>query len=87
MRFLFLQTIIVILLCIFIATLSSLTELGLPGWLLTGASGYALYKIYRRIRSGFKTNGPKEKHVSNDDDHSDLSRWLESLMFDDMTGE
>jgi len=77
MRFLFTQIVIVILVCIFFAALSNLTELGLTGWIMAGASGYSLYKIYIGIHNGFKPGGRKAA--------SGLSAVLESFMFDDVT--
>jgi len=69
--------IIVILVSVFFTTLSNLNELGTAGWLLTGASGYALYRIYRGIHENFRLT--KRRNVSK------LSGTLESFMFYDAT--
>ena len=78
MRFLFTQILIVILVCIFFTALSDLSELGITGWLITGASGYVLYRIYKQINYNFKSY--KRRNASG------LSSTLESYMFADVTG-
>ena len=86
MRFLFIQIIIVILVCIFIAALSNLTELGAIGWLIAGSTGHALYKIYKHMHYSIRKTGTKEKCPSCNRSLSDISGQLQSLMFDDATG-
>jgi len=86
MRFLVIQMIIVILVCIFIATLANLTEMGIVGWIIAGSSGHALYKIYKHMYYSSKSGGAKRKCVSCDSEVTDFSGQIESFMFDDVTG-
>jgi len=86
MRFLFIQIIIVILVCIFIAALSNLTEMGLVGWIIIGSTGHALYKIYKHMHYRLKSTSTKEKCPFCNPFESNISKTLQSLMFDDATG-
>ena len=86
MRFLCIQITIVILVCIFIAALSNLTELGAVGWIVAGSAGYTLHKIYRHMHKSLKTKVSKERCLFCDPDESELSGQLHSFMFDDATG-
>ena len=87
MRFLLAQMIIVILVCVFIAALSNLTELGAVGWIIAGSTGHCLFKIYRLMYNSFKAAdvNARSQPPCNNGSHS-LSRRLESFMFDDATG-
>ena len=78
MRFLIIQIVIVILVCIFIAALSNLTELGFVGWILAGSTGHALFKIFKHMHDGMKSSKSPET--------SDFSDKMQSFMFDDATG-
>jgi len=86
MKFLFTQVIIVILICIFIATLSNLTELGVIGWIVAWSSGHALYKIYKHMHYSFRSYGAKKKCEFCDHTASDFSKQVQTFLFDDATG-
>ena len=85
MKFLFTQMIIVILVCIFIAALSNLTELGAIGWILAASTGHALYKIYKHMYYSFRTGDKKQTHTPYRPQQSYLSEQIRSFMFDDAT--
>ena len=86
MRFLFTQMIIIILVCIFIAALSNLTELGVVGWIIASSTGHALYKIFKLMHNSFSSTKSEEHRSSSNPASSNLSRQLQSFMFDDATG-
>jgi len=86
MRFLFTQIIIVILVCIFIAALSNLTELGFVGWIIAASTGHGLYKIYKHMHYSYRTSKRKTRCTSCNHDISDFSAELQSFLFDDATG-
>ena len=86
MRFLLIQIIIIVLLCVFIAALSNLTELGMFGWIIVGFTGHALYKTYKHLYYNPKTDNAKRKCPSCGSGISDLSHQIQSFMFDDVTG-
>jgi len=85
MRFLVIQMIIVILVCIFIASLSNLTDLGFVGWIIAGSTGHALYKIYKHMHYSYKTTERKGKCSYCNSGISDFSDQVQSFMFDDVT--
>ena len=85
MRFLFIQIIIVTLICIFLAALSNLTELGVVGWIIAASSGHGLYRIYRHLHYGMKTNDSKRKCKMCSSRESNFSHHLQTIMFDDAT--
>jgi hypothetical protein len=77
---------IVILVCIFIATLSNLAEYGIAGWILAGGAGYALYKMYKHMHYNMKLAERKRKQAPCDFTESDISYQIQYFMFDDATG-
>ncbi|MCL2426055.1 MAG: hypothetical protein FWD05_06930 [Oscillospiraceae bacterium] len=85
MRFLVIQIIIVILICIFFAALSNLTELGILGWVLAASTGHGLYRIYKHLHRSMKASNSKRKCISCNAKASDLSYQIQSFMFDDAT--
>ena len=85
MKFLVIQMIIVILVCIFIAALSNLTELGIVGWIIAGSTGHALYRVYKHMHYSMKFDERKRKYTSNNFETADLSSKIQYLMFDDAT--
>ena len=85
MKFLIIQMIIVILVCIFIAALSNLAQLGIAGWILAGSTGYALYKVYRHMHYSMKLSERKRKCTPCDFTESDISHQIQYFMFDDAT--
>jgi len=85
MRFLLIQIIIVILVCIFISALSNLTEMGIVGWIIAGSTGHALYKIYKHMHYSLKTGSSRKKCEFCNNDVSGFSRQLQAFMFDDAT--
>ena len=86
MKFLFIQMIVVILVCIFIAVLSNLTELGIAGWVIAGSTGYCLYRIYRHMHLGTKSSGQKDRRSPHDPEPPNFSRQIQEFMFGDATG-
>ena len=86
MRFLFIQIVIVVLVCIFISALSNLTELGVVGWIIAGSTGHALYKIYKHMHYSIRTTGQKKKCEFCDHTASDFSKQVQTYLFDDATG-
>ena len=86
MKFLVTQITIVILVCIFIATLSNLAELGIAGWILASATGFTLYKVYKNMHYNMKLAERKRKDPPCDFMESDLSYQIQYFMFDDATG-
>jgi len=88
MRFLVIQIVVVILVCIFIAALSNLTELGVVGWIIAGSTGHALYKVYKHMHYSYRASGTKRKcgYCNSEITASDFSRQMQSYMFDDATG-
>ena len=86
MKFLVIQMVIVILVCIFIAALSNLTELGIAGWILAGSTGWALYRVYKHMHYSMKLSERKRKEIPCDFIESDLSHQIQYFMFDDATG-
>ena len=85
MRFLLTQIIIIILIFVFFAALSNLTELGVVGWIVAGSTGHALFRIYRLLHNSFRTTNVKRHHMTSDHSTSDYSEQLYSFMFDDVT--
>ena len=85
MRFLLTQIIIIILIFVFIAALSNLTELGVVGWIIAGSTGHALFRIYKLLHNSFKTPVVKRRYTSSDPVVSDYSAQIYSFMFDDVT--
>jgi len=85
MKFLVIQIVIVVLVCIFVASLSNLTELGVVGWIIAGSTGHALYKIYKHMHYSYKTSTKRKCSYCNSD-MPDFSDQLQSFMFDDATG-
>ena len=65
MRFLVIQMIIVVLVCIFFAALANLTELGIAGWILAGSTGHALCRIYRHMHHNMKPSRERETELPN----------------------
>jgi len=86
MRFLVIQIVVVILVCIFIASLSNLTELGFVGWIIAGSTGHALYKVYKHMHYSYRTTSSKRKCSRCNSELTDFSNQLQSFMFDDATG-
>jgi len=86
MKFLLTQIIIVILVCVFIATLSNLAEWGFVGWIIAGSTGHALYKIYKHMHYSLRPKKAKQKCPTCNTPISSFSEQLQSLMFDDATG-
>ena len=86
MRFLVIQIVVVILVCIFIAALSNLTELGVVGWIIAGSTGHALYKVYKHMHYSYRTTGKKRKCSQCESEMTDFSNGVQSFMFDDATG-
>jgi len=89
MRFLVIQIVVVILVCIFISALSNLTELGVVGWIIAGSTGHALYKVYKHMHYSYRaSSGTKRKcaYCNSEISESDFSRQMQSFMFDDATG-
>jgi len=86
MRFLIIQIIIVSLVCIFIAALSNLTELGVVGWVIAGSTGHCLYRIYKHMHYNLKTEDAKRKCAACSAKTPDFSGQIQSFMFDDVTG-
>ena len=84
MKFLITQMIIVILVCIFFAALSNLTELGIIGWIIAGSTGHALYRVYKHMHYSMKFDERKRKYTSSKET-SNLSSQLQYFMFDDAT--
>ena len=87
MRFLVMQMIIVILVCIFIAAMANLAELGYAGWILAASTGWALYKVYKHMHYNMKLEERKRKETPCDFTESDLSYQIQYFMFDDATGQ
>ena len=85
MRFLFTQMLIVILVCIFIAALSNLTELGATGWLIIGAAGHALFRIYKNLHKNAKSSDTMDRCPACNSKIQDISDQMQSFMFDDAT--
>ena len=85
MRFLVIQVVIVILVCIFIAALSNLTELGIVGWIIAGSTGHALFRVYKHMHYNMKLSERKRKYTPCDFTESDLSHQIQYFMFDDAT--
>ena len=85
MRFLLSQIIIVILVCIFIAALSNLSELGAAGWIIAGVTGHGLYRIYRHMHYSFKSSDSRTQWAKFNSEASDFSRQLREFMLDDAT--
>ena len=85
MKFLAIQVTIITLVCIFVAALSNLTELGLSGWIITASTGYCIYKIYKQIQYNLKLLERKEKTRYTYLDDSDFSSTLSYFMYDDAT--
>jgi len=85
MKFLAIQMIIVILVCIFIATLSNLTDLGIVGWIIAGSTGHALYKVYKHMHYSMKFDERKRRYSASDFNKTDLSNKIQYFMFDDAT--
>jgi len=85
MKFLVIQVTIVTLVCIFIAALSNLTELGLSGWIITASTAYCIYKIYKQIQYNLKLMERKEKNKYSYLEESDISSKLQYIIFDDAT--
>jgi len=86
MKFLISQIIIVILICLFIAALSNLTELGAVGWIIAASTGHALYRIYRSIHRSMKSLNSRSRCPTCDQGTVNLSEQMQSFMFDDATG-
>jgi len=85
MKFLIIQMIIVILVCIFFAALSNLTELGIVGWIIAGSTGHALYRVYKHMHYSMKFDERKRKYTSGNDRTKSLSSQIQYFMFDDAT--
>ena len=85
MKFLIAQVTIITLVCIFVAALSNLTELGISGWIITASTGYCLYKIYKQIEYNMKLIERKERSKYNNLEEKDLSTQIQYFMFDDAT--
>jgi len=89
MKFLVIQMVIVVLVCIFIAALSNLTELGIAGWIIAGSTGHALYRVYKHMHYSMKFDERKRRYSANDyntQDHTqDFSSQIQYFMFDDAT--
>ena len=85
MKFLAIQIIIVVLICIFFAALSNLAELGFLGWILAASTGHGLYRIYKHLHRSMKASNTKNKCVSCNTETNDLSYQIQSFMFDDAT--
>ncbi|MCL2819574.1 MAG: hypothetical protein FWD38_01890 [Oscillospiraceae bacterium] len=85
MRFLTIQILIVALVCVFIAAISNLTELGTAGWLIAATTAYALYRIYRQLSYDKKFSERKEKSRYSDLDESEFSSQVRYFLFDDST--
>jgi len=85
MKFLFIQIIIVTLVCIFFAALSNLTELGIVGWIIAASTGHGLYRIYRHLHSSMKAEDSKRKCEQCSSKETNLSKQLRYIMFDDAT--
>jgi len=85
MKFLVVQVTIVTLVCIFVAALSNLTELGLSGWIITASTAYCIYKIYRQIQYNLKLIERKEKSKYTNLEESDYSSKVQYFLFDDAT--
>ena len=85
MKFLLIQMIIVILVCIFIAALSNLTELGISGWIIAGSTGHALYRVYKHMHYSMKFDERKRRYTAGNFRTSDLSTQIQYFMFDDAT--
>jgi len=86
MRFLAIQMIIVVLICIFFAALANITDLGVLGWILAASTGHGLYRIYKHLHNSMKVSDSKNKCVSCSSKSSDFSYQMQSFMFDDATG-
>jgi len=86
MKFLAIQVIIVILVCIFFSALSNLTELGAIGWVIAGSTGHGLYKVYKHMHYSYRKTESKEKCASCNRSLSGLSEQIQSFMFDDASG-
>jgi len=86
MKFLLTQIIVVILVCVFIATLSNLADWGFVGWIIAGSTGHALYKIYKHMHYSLRPKKSKHKCPTCNSAVSDFSSQLQSFMFDDVTG-
>jgi len=88
MRFLVIQIVVVILVCIFVAALSNLTELGVVGWIIAGSTGHALYKVYKHMHYSYRSSAIKRKctYCNTEISDSDFSRQVQSFMFEDATG-
>jgi len=85
MKFLVIQVTIVTLVCIFVAALSNLTELGLSGWIITASTAYCIYKIYKQIQYNLKLMERKAKSKYSYLEESDISSKLQYLIFEDAT--
>ena len=85
MKFLLKQVIIITLVCIFFMALSSLTQLGIVGWILAASTGHGLYKIFIRVNNNSQ-NEVKQKCITCAPEEPDFSKRLESFMYDDATG-
>jgi len=85
MKFLFIQMIIVILVCIFIAALSNLTDLGIIGWIIAGSTGHALYRVYKHMNYSMKFDERKRRYTAGNINTSDLSTQIQYFMFDEAT--
>ena len=85
MKFLVIQVTIVTLVCIFVAALSNLTELGLSGWIITASTAYCIYKIYKQIQYNLKLMERKAKNKYSYLEESDISSKIQYLIFEDAT--
>jgi len=85
MKFLIIQMIIVILVCIFVSALSNLTELGIVGWIIAGSTGHALYRVYKHMHYSMKFDERKRRYTSDNYNTTDLSAQIQTFMFDDAT--
>jgi len=86
MKFLISQIIIVILICLFFAALSNLTELGAVGWIIAASTGHALYRIYKSVHRSMKSSDNGSRCPTCNSKAANLSEQMHSFMFDDATG-
>jgi len=89
MRFLVIQMIIVVLICIFFVALANLTELGFLGWILAASTGHGLYKIYKHLHKSIRSSSSKKECIScssaYNSDAGDFSEQIQTFIFDDAT--
>jgi len=85
MRYTFAIWVIIVLVFLFFFSLFGLAESGTSGLILAGLSGFGLYKIFKIMYEGYKSEYEKAKRPSGCRGSEDLSDPLEFIVFYDLT--